>query len=100
MSAGAGFSAVTKSDPPCRHGASVVIDGVGKTYPVRNGPDVTALAPATLSIGQGEFVAVVGPSGCGKSTLLSIIAGLADPTRGRVLIDGEPVLEQIGRAHV
>ena len=76
-----------------RHGASVVVDGVEKTYPVRNGPDVPALSPSALSIDPGEFVAVVGPSGCGKSTLLSIIAGLTEPTRGRVLIDGEPVTQ-------
>jgi NitT/TauT family transport system ATP-binding protein len=75
-----------------RHGTAITIDGVGKTYPVRNGPDVMALGATTLSIDPGEFVAVVGPSGCGKSTLLSMIAGLAKPTTGRVLIDGESVL--------
>ena len=75
-----------------RHGAAVTIDAVGKTYPVRNGPDVMALCPTTLSIEPGEFVAVVGPSGCGKSTLLAMIAGLAEPTTGRVLIDGENVV--------
>ena len=75
-----------------RHGAAVTVDAVGKTYPVRNGPDVMALSPTTLSIEPGEFVAVVGPSGCGKSTLLSLIAGLDEPTTGRVLIDGENVV--------
>ena len=75
-----------------RHGAAVTIDAVGKTYPVRNGADVMALSPTTLSIEPGEFVAVVGPSGCGKSTLLSMIAGLAAPSTGRVEIDGESVI--------
>jgi putative ABC transport system ATP-binding protein len=42
----------------------------------------------TLRINHGEFVAVIGPSGSGKSTLLGIIAGLDNPTSGKVLIDG------------
>ena len=84
MSAGATVSGV-------RHGASVRIDDVGKTYTTRRGDDVVALAPTDLAIAPGEFVAVVGPSGCGKSTLLSLIAGLVPATTGRVLIDGEPV---------
>ncbi len=42
----------------------------------------------SLRINHGEFVAVIGPSGSGKSTLLGIIAGLDNPTSGRVLIDG------------
>jgi len=52
---------------------------------------VDALGPLDLDLGENEFVSVVGASGCGKSTLLSIIAGLADPTSGDVLVDGAPV---------
>ncbi len=44
----------------------------------------------TLRIEPGEFVSLIGPSGCGKSTLLRLIAGLAGPTSGRVLIENQP----------
>jgi polar amino acid transport system ATP-binding protein/sulfate transport system ATP-binding protein len=41
--------------------------------------------------GQGQVVGVLGPSGSGKTTLLRVLAGLAAPARGRVLVDGAPV---------
>jgi len=44
----------------------------------------------TLSVADGEFVAIVGPSGCGKSTLMNIISGFERPDEGSVLIDGVP----------
>ena len=53
--------------------------------------DFAALEDVNLALGEKEFVSLVGVSGCGKSTLLSIIAGLADPTSGEVLVDGEPI---------
>ena len=56
-----------------------------------------AVAPLDLSIPAGRFVSLVGPSGCGKSTLFNIIAGLLQPTEGRVLIDGEDATGTIGR---
>jgi ABC-type nitrate/sulfonate/bicarbonate transport system ATPase subunit len=56
-----------------------------------------ALAPITLSIPQGRFVSLIGPSGCGKSTIFNIIAGLLEPTSGRVLIDGVDATGTIGR---
>jgi len=52
---------------------------------------VLALDGLTFDVAEGELLAVVGPSGCGKSTLLTILAGLAAPTRGQVLLDGRPV---------
>ncbi|MBN9529066.1 MAG: ABC transporter ATP-binding protein [Alphaproteobacteria bacterium] len=44
-----------------------------------------------LTIGQGEFVCVVGPSGCGKTTMLRLIAGLFQPSAGRVTYQGKPI---------
>src|SRR3984893_3606582 len=50
--------------------------------------DVPALRGINIEIFPGEFVSIMGPSGCGKSTMLHVIGGLAQATRGRVLLDG------------
>lgn len=50
-----------------------------------------------LTVGAGEFVALVGPSGCGKSTLLNIIAGLLQPDEGDVILGGRVVNDRLGR---
>ena len=65
------------------------IDHLTKRYYVeRDGRQVLALSDVSLSIGDGEFVAIVGPSGCGKTTLLNIVAGLLSYDLGTVAIDG------------
>ncbi|WP_194908637.1 ABC transporter ATP-binding protein [Catenulispora rubra] len=67
------------------------IDGVTKTFAVRDGATFTALDDVTLTVAPGEFLVVVGPSGCGKSTLLDLISGLTKPSSGRILLDGKAV---------
>ena len=49
---------------------------------------ITALDDVTLSIEQGEFIAILGTSGCGKSTLLNMLSGLERPTKGDVIVNG------------
>src|SRR5262245_26277238 len=56
-----------------------------------------ALAPITLVIPQGRFVSLIGPSGCGKSTIFNILAGLLEPSAGRIFIDGIDATGTIGR---
>lgn len=66
----------------------VELQEVSKVYRTRGG-EVRALDRVSARIGPGEFVAIRGPSGCGKSTLLMVAAGMARPTAGRVLLDGD-----------
>ena len=50
-----------------------------------------AVEAIDLKVGEGEFIAIVGPSGCGKSTFMKLATGLKMPSRGRILIGGQPV---------
>nr|WP_315170640.1 ABC transporter ATP-binding protein [uncultured Limnohabitans sp.] len=50
-----------------------------------------AVEDINLQVKQGEFIAIVGPSGCGKSTFMKLTTGLKMPSKGSILVDGEPV---------
>jgi putative ABC transport system ATP-binding protein len=62
--------------------------------------ELTILDSVSLAVGKGETVAVVGPSGAGKSTLLALLAGLDEPTSGKVWLNGTELtaLDEDGRA--
>ncbi|OKY78377.1 MAG: ABC-type nitrate/sulfonate/bicarbonate transport system ATPase component [Candidatus Methanohalarchaeum thermophilum] len=68
----------------------VKVNKLSKTYYQKN-KETKALEDVSFSVKNGEFICVVGPSGCGKSTLLNLIAGLEEPTSGKVFIGGEEV---------
>jgi ABC-type nitrate/sulfonate/bicarbonate transport system ATPase subunit len=66
------------------------VRGLFKTFQVQGKP-LVVLQNINFQLHAREFVCLVGASGCGKSTLLNIVAGLASPTAGQVLVDGEAV---------
>ncbi|MDV2482664.1 ABC transporter ATP-binding protein [Methanoculleus sp. Wushi-C6] len=74
----------------------IELNDVTKVYPLRSG-DVTALAGISLTIEEGEFVAIMGPSGSGKSTLLNQIGCLDRPTSGDLLLAGKNIREMDDR---
>ena len=100
-----GTVAVTVDQKPARGTYKADISGkaprlriadLGVTYIGRDGRQTEAVKEISLDIldkpGIGEIVVFLGPSGCGKSTILKAVAGILPPTRGEILVDGQPVL--------
>ncbi len=85
----------TEPPAPSHHGLTdedvphpaVAAHDLSLVFQAGDGP-VTALADIDLSIARHDFVSLIGPSGCGKTTLLRVIADLAQPTAGTLLVDG------------
>ncbi len=69
-------------------GQDLRLEGVTKRF-----GDFVAVDDLTLTVPQGSFFALLGPSGCGKTTTLRIVAGLEDPTAGRVFIGDEEITQ-------
>jgi spermidine/putrescine transport system ATP-binding protein len=69
-------------------GADLELQGIHKRF-----PGFTAIEDLDLTIPAGSFFALLGPSGCGKTTTLRLVAGLEQPTRGRILIGGKDVTD-------
>ena len=67
--------------------ADIKLEGLRKVFP----GEVVALTDSNLHVEDGEFLVIVGPSGCGKTTTLRLIAGLEEPTSGKIFIGGKLV---------
>lgn len=64
----------------------LTLDGLAKRY-----GELTVVEDISLNIERGEFLSLLGPSGCGKTTTLQMVAGFAEPTRGRILLEGRDI---------
>ena len=73
---------------------SLTIEHVNYVYMAGGPYETQALYDVNLSIGDGEFVALIGHTGSGKSTLVQHLNGLLAPTSGRVLVDGQDLAEK------
>jgi putative spermidine/putrescine transport system ATP-binding protein len=71
-------------------GAYLSLHGLAKRY----GDGPPAVPGVDLAAAQGEFLTLLGPSGCGKTTVLRMIAGLVEPSAGRIFVDGADITEQ------
>jgi NitT/TauT family transport system ATP-binding protein len=70
---------------------AVELINVSRRFLTPDGKSMTAIRDFNMTIGRGEFVAIVGPTGCGKSTTLNLITGLAKPSSGEARLFGKQV---------
>lgn len=78
---------------------SAELQGVSRTF-VARGKSVDAIKDVDLSIRTGEYVVILGPSGCGKTTLLRCLAGLEDPSEGRISLSDVVVYDSKKRVNM
>lgn len=67
------------------------VENLTQRFPDGTGGELTVFENASFGVEKGEFVVILGHSGCGKSTIMNILAGLATPTGGGVVMDGKEV---------
>ncbi len=72
------------------------LDGLTHEFRTGGRPPVRAIENISLDVAPGSFVSLIGQSGCGKSTLFNIMAGLLQPSAGRVVLDGEDITGRAG----
>ena len=84
-----------KRESPAEHrpGGRIVVEDLGKAYARHSAAsdEGWAIRRVSFDVSPGELFVLLGPSGCGKSTLLRMIAGIVDPTEGRIMCEGRPV---------
>jgi NitT/TauT family transport system ATP-binding protein len=83
-------TAIRPASAPSGEDAILVVKDVTKHFRTPDGV-VTAVDNVSLSVRQGEFLAVIGPSGCGKSTLFNVVGGLLGDYEGDVTVGGERI---------
>ena len=73
------------------------LEALSVTYPVGRRARLAALSDLSLKARAGQTLAIVGESGCGKSTAARAVAGLEEPSGGRVLLDNRPLAPAVER---
>ena len=68
----------------------IQVKDISKIYGTKES-QVAALAHASMTICEGDFISIMGPSGSGKSTFLSLLAGLDVPSEGKLMIEGKDI---------
>jgi NitT/TauT family transport system ATP-binding protein len=72
---------------------AIKTEDLSKIYNTESGHKLTVINGIDFIVNDREFVSIIGPSGCGKTTLLEIIAGLRDPTSGKIFVYGQEEYE-------
>lgn len=81
--------------PDTSAGSDLVLERITKEFAA-----FTAVDDLSLTVPAGSFFALLGPSGCGKTTTLRMVAGLENPTAGRILLGGTDITDQRDRKSV
>ncbi|MDH3759359.1 MAG: ABC transporter ATP-binding protein [Gammaproteobacteria bacterium] len=78
-------------NPQQKPHSKLLLEQVSKEYPISGGDLLLAVSDVSFDVIENEVCVLLGPSGCGKSTILHMMAGLNDPTAGRLTLDGREI---------